>query len=155
MDKLSKTNEQIAFSAANDWCRCFKCDNLINDFGVWDKCERPNCTCSQWRDAYKGAMIALDKGGKEYTAPQWISVKDALPEIDQEVIVLSDVFNGVYRKDTNVISFGHRPNPEGYTAKSVLTGRVKHYDAVTYDGWNIPGVTHWMPCPELPDDKEK
>lgn len=89
-------------------------------------------------------------------APQgWISVKDALPEIEQEVIVLSDVFNGVYRKGTNVISFGHRPNPEGYIAKSTLTGKVKHYAAVTYDGWNIPGVTHWMPCPELPDDNEK
>jgi len=83
---------------------------------------------------------------------EWISVEDSLPPIEQEVIVLSDYIHGKYVKDAHAISFGHRPNPDGWTGKNIDTGEVKHYEAVTYDGWNIPGVTHWIPCPPVPDE---
>ena len=49
----------LAASAANDWCRCFKCDRIVNETG--DQCVKPCVTCFKWFDAYKGAMIALEK----------------------------------------------------------------------------------------------
>lgn len=50
---------ELAASAANDWCRCFKCDRIVNETGL--NCVKPGGTCLKWFDAYKGAMIALEK----------------------------------------------------------------------------------------------
>lgn len=36
--------------------------------------------------------------------------------------------------------------------KDIFTGKVTHHDVVTYDGWNIPGVKYWMPCPKIPEE---
>lgn len=80
----------------------------------------------------------------------WISVKDRLPDIDEEVLVLVEPLK-VYSSPMK-LCFGHRPNPDGFDAKSTLTGKMKHYTPETYDGWNIPGVKYWMPCPKLPED---
>jgi hypothetical protein len=82
----------------------------------------------------------------------WHSVEECLPEIDEEVIVLVAP-PGVYSSPMK-ICFGHRPNPDGWYAKSTLTGRKKHYTPETYDGWNIPGVKYWMPCPKIPNQYE-
>ena len=49
--------DNTAWNAASVWCRCFKCDGIVNETGC--KCEKPNCTCCKWYDAYKGALIAL------------------------------------------------------------------------------------------------
>ena len=49
--------DNTARNAASLWCRCYKCDGIINDTG--DKCNKPNCTCTKWFDAYKGGLIAL------------------------------------------------------------------------------------------------
>lgn len=49
--------DNTAKSAASLWCRCYKCDGIINETNT--KCDKPNCTCSKWFDAYKGALIAL------------------------------------------------------------------------------------------------
>lgn len=51
--------EKTARSAASDWCRCFKCDGIVNETGR--PCDKPGATCLKWYDAYKGAMIALEK----------------------------------------------------------------------------------------------
>ena len=52
--------EQIAASAASVWCRCFKCDGIINETG--DRCDKErSVTCVKYRDGYKTALIALDK----------------------------------------------------------------------------------------------
>ena len=59
---------------------------------------------------------------------KWISIKDELPEMNVEVIVLN--FMGK-------ISFGHIVDKE----------RV-----VDYNGWNTPGVRYWIPCPTIPAD---
>ena len=66
----------------------------------------------------------------------WHSVKDLLPPIDEEVIVLTDELNSapIYK-----ISFGH-----------IVDRRY----CVDYDGWNIPGVKYWMPCSEIPKEEE-
>ena len=51
--------EQIARGAANDWCRCFKCDKKLRDCNNTD-CMKPNATCNQWYHAYRGALLALE-----------------------------------------------------------------------------------------------
>lgn len=53
----NEEEDNTARNAASVWCRCYKCDGIINDTG--DKCNKPNCTCTKWFDAYKGALIAL------------------------------------------------------------------------------------------------
>ena len=66
----------------------------------------------------------------------WISVDDCLPEVDEEVIVLTDDLGTapIYK-----IAFGHIVNKER---------------CVDYNGWNIPGVKYWMPMPKLPKEEE-
>lgn len=146
MNKEQK--EKLAHSAANDWCNCYKCDGVVNTTGL--RCDKPVAPCMAWYDAYRGAMIALEK-----YQPTWISVDDRLPEINEEVIVLTDEMNGRKFLSACHISYGHRPNPDGWDGKSIFTGKVTHHDVITYDGWNIPGVKFWMPCPEIPKEEEK
>jgi hypothetical protein len=82
----------------------------------------------------------------------WHSVKEMLPPIDEEVIVLTDNIHGKIVPGSHMICYAHRPNPKGWDGENIETGEVKHYDVVTYDGWNIPGVTHWMHCPKLEEE---
>lgn len=67
----------------------------------------------------------------------WHSVDECLPEVDEEVIVLTDNLGTapIYK-----IAFGHIVNKER---------------CVDYNGWNIPGVKYWMPCPTIPKEEEK
>lgn len=58
LDKDTKVvKEAIARSAASVWCRCYKCDGIVNETGL--KCEKPDRACLKWFDAYKGALIAI------------------------------------------------------------------------------------------------
>ena len=68
---------------------------------------------------------------------------DDLPEIDREVIVLCSIGHN-YK-----VAFGHRPNPEGWDGRNILTDEVTHYTPQTYNGWNIPDVEWWLDL-ELP-----
>lgn len=72
------------------------------------------------------------KAGAQYAAPRWINVDEKLPEMDEEVIVLTDELGTapIYK-----IAFGHIVDVER---------------CIDYNGWNIPGVKYWMPCPEIP-----
>lgn len=65
------------------------------------------------------------------TKSHWISVKDSLPEKDEDVIVLCDELNTapLYK-----ISFAH------------IVDKTMCKD---YNGWNIPNVVYWFPIPEL------
>ena len=56
-----------------------------------------------------------------YGTNSWISVNDRLPAMNVEVIALDDL---------GKISFAHIVDPN---------------IAKDYDGWNIPGVSYWMP----------
>lgn len=59
------------------------------------------------------------------------------PPVDEEVIVLTDIITkGGLNAGFGKIAFGHIVNKD---------------IAIDYDGWNIPGVRYWMPCPELPE----
>lgn len=68
---------------------------------------------------------------------------DDLPEIDREVIAL--LSNGK-------VVYAHRPNPDGWDGKNILTGDVRHYDIQTYDkgGWNQPNIKWWLDL-DLPE----
>ena len=80
---------------------------------------------------------------------------DDLPEIDKEVIVLCQD----YEDDPSYlrVSYGHRPNPDGWDGKSYTSDEITHYEPMLYDkgGWNQPNVKWWLDI-ELPivEDKE-
>ena len=51
--------EKIAVNAANEWCRCFKCDGKVNATG--STCEKDKLlTCRKWYDGYRTALLALE-----------------------------------------------------------------------------------------------
>ena len=52
---------------------------------------------------------------------------DDLPPYNKEVIVLCR--RAEYFQE---ICFAHRPDPKGWYAKSLATGEIEHYKAVTY-----------------------
>ena len=103
----------------------------------------------------------VDGGFHEWLAPEqalravelgrnnlWKSAGgDDLPKIDREVVALRGL------KDPTAtdclcgyeIVFAHRPNPDGWDGRSILTGEVDLYTPKTYDkgGWNIPDVKRW------------
>ena len=58
-------NEHIAARAANEWCRCYKCDGVVNETHL--KCDKDNLyTCPKWYDSYRAALIALEMCKKEH-----------------------------------------------------------------------------------------
>lgn len=69
-----------------------------------------------------------------------------LPELERDVIVLTQPYP--LEGSEYAVSFGHRPNPDGWDRKSITTGETKHYTPETYDkgGWNIPNVKYWLDC---------
>jgi len=78
---------------------------------------------------------------------------DVLPEIDREVVVFTQNFPN----DAGImkVAIAHRPNPNGWDGRNILTGEVDHYTPKTYDngGWNIPDVKWWLDL-DLPKMQE-
>ena len=70
---------------------------------------------------------------------------DDLPEFDREVIVLVNALpeheDGLLK-----VSFGHRPNPDGWNGKNITTGKVSHFQPKTYGkgGWSLPNAVYWL-----------
>lgn len=51
--------DKIAKSAASTWCRCFKCDGIVNS--THQKCEKDKLlTCRKWYDGYRTALLAIN-----------------------------------------------------------------------------------------------
>lgn len=61
-------------------------------------------------------------------SPVWVSVKDELPPVDKEVIVLTTIGR---------ISFGH-----------IVDKKI----AKDYNEWNIPDVEYWLPFVDPKDE---
>ena len=77
---------------------------------------------------------------------EWISVKDRLPENEQEVLVISHGWGG------RLLYVGTYKKIE--SEKSWLTGITSKASDWSLWGWSYlrePQVTHWMPLPELPE----
>ena len=68
---------------------------------------------------------------------RWHSVKESLPPVGEEVIALCNESHGTTLPIACYMCFAHLIED-----KTIF---------VEYDGWNIPGVKYWMPCPELPE----
>lgn len=106
--------------AAEEWCK-------MNNKGIALSADKKSHYLAEGKDAFKA--------GAEWMAGQgWISVDERLPEMDEEVIVLTDELGTapIYK-----IAFGHIVD-------------VEH--CIDYNGWNIPGVKYWIPCPEIPNN---
>ena len=83
------------------------------------------------------------------SAPQWISVKDRLPEPEQEVLVIAHGWSG------RLLYIGSYQRMEAET--SWLTGVTSKASDWSLWGWSYlrePEVTHWMPLPDPPKDTE-
>lgn len=65
---------------------------------------------------------------KNQVSPVWVSVKDRLPPVDKEAVVLTT---------DGEICFGH-----------IVDKKI----AKDYNGWNIPNVEYWLPFVD-PKDK--
>lgn len=98
---------------------------------------------------YKKVVDKFNEVKGPSSVGRWVSVDEFLPPYEEEVIVLSDTINRKKLTEASCISYGHRPDPNGWSGRNIITGEVKHYEAKTYDGWNIPGVKYWMTCPKL------
>ena len=77
------------------------------------------------------------------TVQEWISVKDRLPDDEQEVLVIAHGWDGrlVY------VGSHKRVEPQ----KSWLTGITNKSSEWSLWGWSYlkePMVTHWMPLPQ-------
>lgn len=135
--------EKIAINAANEWCRCFKCDGRVNATGC--ACEKDNLlTCRNWYNGYRTALLALEDD--RILGSLWKPADgDDLPEIDREVIAILN--NGK-------VVFAHRPS-EHWDGKNIVTGKVTRYYPKTYGkgGWNIPNIKWWLDC-SLPNMEE-
>jgi len=92
-------------------------------------------------------FIAFVQGALWADAHLWKSVAgDYLPEIDKDVIVLCQPYP--LEGDEYVVSFAHRPNPNGWNGRNILTGEVEHFVPKTYGkgGWSMPDVKWWLDC---------
>lgn len=66
---------------------------------------------------------------------KWISVKDKLPPVDEDVLLTGGIAIGI-----GFYMEKHRVLKEGFW--SITNGRAEE----------LYGVTHWMPLPELPNE---
>ena len=79
-------------------------------------------------DALAKMVANIQKRRPKQVSPVWVSVKDILPPVDKEVVVLT--------KDEE-ICFGH-----------IVDKKI----AKSYNGWNIPDIEYWLPFAN-PKDK--
>lgn len=102
--------------------------------------------------------------------PQWISVKDRLPETEQEVLILADrrnymiITTAIYEDGTVTTEdsiwgwqdCGFRYDEE--TDQYIISEgwwEYRHYNPDdVYDNYIDDEVTHWMPLPEPPKGVE-
>jgi len=86
----------------------------------------------------KEAFLAAYKAGYKAAAPQWISVKDRLPEEDVAVLVYGQVLND----PPDVIGVRRR-----YNGDQDWKHTWESEDGFIYQE---DSVTHWMPLPWMP-----
>lgn len=97
-----------------------------------------------YNDEYE-LMLAFEAGAEWRQSNLWHPADgDYLPEYEREVVVFIQNFPddaGIMK-----VAIAHRPNPDGWDGRNILTGEVDHYTPKIYDkgGWNIPDVKWWL-----------
>jgi len=88
----------------------------------------------------------IDKVEKEPDDIWKLADGDDLPEIDREVIVLTQRYP--LEGSEYAVTFAHRPYKRKYIGKSLTTGNIETFENKTYDkgGWNQPDVKWWLDC---------
>ena len=101
-------------------------------------------------EVYRMAIAALrelDAQEKQESFGEWISVKERLPDDEQEVLVIAHGWDG------RLVYVGSHRRVEAQ--KSWLTGITSKSSEWSLWGWSYlkePIVTHWMPLPEPPEE---
>ena len=93
--------------------------------------------------------IIKDAPAADVASVGWISVKDRMPEPEQEVLVIAHGWSG------RLLYIGSYQRMEAET--SWLTGVTSKASDWSLWGWSYlrePEVTHWMPLPDPPKDTE-
>ena len=108
--------------------------------------------CPYWCDKYGCHSTEMKIDALAYIQqleeqqPRWISVKDRLPEPDQDVLLIAHGWKG------RLLYIGRLHHEEAET--SWLTGITTMESEWSINGWSYlktPLVTYWMPLPELPE----
>ena len=115
-------------------------------------CNRPRGTCEMWGTAQDAIEVIEQLEGQiadtGKMGSRWISVRERLPEPDQEVLLIAHGWKG------QLLYIGRLHHEEAET--SWLTGITTMESEWSINGWSYlktPLVTHWMPLPELPKEE--
>lgn len=88
------TRDRYATMAANNHCRCFKCDKIVNDTGA--KCgPKPTGTCMEWNSAYWGARLALELVARDLDAP--VETSDLAKSEHEKMLAYKTAYEEVCR----------------------------------------------------------
>ena len=104
-------------------------------------------------EVYRMAIAALrelDAQEKQESFGEWISVKERLPDDEQEVLVIAHGWDG------RLVYVGSHRRVEAQ--KSWLTGITSKSSEWSLWGWSYlkePIVTHWLPMPEPPEEEKR
>lgn len=113
--------------------QCQSCPYWKNGGCSWtDKHDTPPCDCWMW-------------DGSRPSAPRWINVKDALPELDETVLVCA---KAKYNRDFRVCATTKLVEHEIFGMPTKLWKSIHDVMSGEYE------ITHWMPLPELPEEDE-
>jgi len=113
--------------------------------GKKDYCDKGNCDNCEFEDGSGGFELGEDEEG--IFINQWISVKDRLPELEQDVLVYA-VGKGDGFTDFHIVI------SKRYVFRLVSTSSgIEEWQAPwPYFNRNYE-VTHWMPLPEAPKEE--
>lgn len=87
---------------------------------------------------------------------EWISVKDKLPDDDQDVLLATETV-GTYGRDETMenkrrsVCFGYCDCGDWVVNRYDCGGEYIREINERYQ-WMVVTVTHWMPLPELPEE---
>lgn len=105
------------------------------------------------RMAYNAYLEGCFFGGKEAIWQEDTDDENILPPYDEEVIALIAQKTDSGETIGYRIGFAHRPAPNVWDGKNILTGEVNHYTPKVYGkgGWNGE-ISLWMKQPPLPKE---
>jgi len=100
----------------------------------------------EWSDSYRGFLA-----GYQAAAPQWISVKDRLPEDSSFVVVWCCKQLPLEVGNILMLAKFERPNWRDQPTWLVVNGFDRHLKDGEYYSCI---VTHWMPLPAPPKEEK-